>query len=89
MSDKDFKLFKENLGKDNLVPGLIRLSKFIKPDGAYLRRDFIHPRMVRVNGNKVIFQIENWVTLSSMEIIVDRKDICYFEFVSKDESKNQ
>ena len=85
MSDKDFKLFKENLGKGNLVPGLIRLQNFIKPDGAYLRRDFIHPRNVRiVDGNKVVFSIENWVTLKSMDITVDVKDICYFEFVGKD-----
>lgn len=85
MSNRDFELFKRCLGNAKQVPGLIRLRKFIKPDGAYLRRDFIHPRNVKiVDENKVIFSIENWVTHKSMDITVDVKDICYFEFVGKD-----
>lgn len=90
MSDRDFDLFKNNLGNGKLIPGLIRLRNFIKPDGAYLRRDFIHPRNVKiVDNSKVVFSIENWVTHKSMDISVDRKDICYFEFVAKEESTNQ
>lgn len=85
MSNRDFELFKKCLENAKQIPGLIRLQNFIKPDGAYLRRDFIHPRNVRiVDGNKVVFSIENWVTLKSMDITVDVKDICYFEFVGKD-----
>jgi len=89
MSDRDYELFKRCLGNDKQIPGLICLQKFIKPDGAYFRRDFIHPRNVRIVDDKfVVFEIENWVTLKSMEISVNKKDICYFEFVSKD-STNQ
>ncbi len=85
MSNRDFDLFKKCLGNAKQVPGLIRLRKFIKPDGAYLRRDFIHPRNVKiVDENKVVFSIENWVTHKSMDITVDVKDISYFEFVGKD-----
>ena len=85
MSDKDFQNFKRNLRSNKLTASLIRLKEFQKFDGAYLRRDFIHPRNVKVKRNKVTFSIENWVTLKSMDVTVDYKDIVYFEFASIDQ----
>ena len=82
MSVKDFENFKRNLRSKKLTASLIRLKEFHKFDGTYLRRDFIHPRNVKVNKNKVTFSIENWVTLKSMDVTVDYKDILYFEFAS-------
>ena len=82
MSDNDFRNFKKNLQSKKLTASLIRLKEFQKFDGAYLRRDFIHPRNVQVKRNKITFSIENWVTLKSMDVTVDYKDIVYFEFTS-------
>ncbi len=82
MSIRDFELLKRIL-KAGQTANLIRLKKFSRVDGAYLRRDFIHPREIRVEGDTVSFLVENWVTFKDCLVSVDYKDIAYFEVAKK------
>ena len=82
MSIKDFEILKRSL-KAGQTANLIRLKKFSRVDGAYLRRDFIHPREVKIEGNTVSFLVENWVTFKDCLVSIDYTDIAYFEITKK------
>jgi len=88
MSNRDFEQFVKSL-KSGQEIGLIRLKHFKKVDGAYLRRDFIFPREVKVNGSTVTFLVENWATFKDCLVTTDYKDIVYYEIRKSKEEKRR
>ena len=81
MSIKEFNNFKKTLETKNIK--FIRLRDFIHVD-PYLRRDFFVHGFCKIEGDNVLFEVENYQTYKACTVTAKYSDIIYYEFKDKE-----
>ncbi len=88
MSINEYNRISELFLVKNMKCDYIKLNDFINFDG-YLRREFIHPRKVRIENGNIYFTVEHYTEFRDYEVCVSYKDIKVFVPVDCDIPKEE